>query len=887
MNRPILVTKLHIPQQRAELVSRPRLIERMNEGMHHKLTLISAPAGFGKTTLVSEWSAACEQTSIWLSLDEGDNDPVRFLSYLVAALQTIVADIGEGALSMLHASQSPAIDLILTELLNEIAAVPNDFSLILDDYHLIDAKNIDESLAFLVEYMPPQMHLIITTREDPDIPLARLRVQGQLTELRSADLRFTRAEAARFLNKVMNLNLSETNIDALEARTEGWIAGLQLASLALQGTILLEGQKGTSRFIKAFTGSHHFVLDYLVEEVLGRQSESVQSFLLRTSILDRMCGSLCDAVVMDPSAFGQGTLEYLERSNLFLVPLDNERRWYRYHHLFSELLRQQLFQSATSSPEGAELEIAKYHRRASQWYEDNGFDIDAFHHATVAEDITRAERLIEGKGVPLYFRGALTPILQWLDSLPASTMNEKPSLWTTYAAVLMGTGKTKNIERILESAENAIQKFNQDEKTRDIIGRIASSRAMLALMRNQFGDIISHSLRALDYLSLDNVPYRTATICKLGIAYQIQGNRNEAKKLLTEAIAISLASGDVTTNITASLGLGIQQAEENLLYQAAQTYSRAIQLATGLPFAGITVAYLGLARIYYQWNDMDTSQMYCQQGFRIAQQIENSDWFVLCQLVLARIKLAQNNINETVGILEEANRSVLQLGFDHLFPELVEERVMVLLRQGNLTAAVLLAQTHGSSFTKARVYLAQGDTIAALAELEPRYLQVEKEHREDEQLKIMVLLAIVLYAHDEKDKALKLLGEALALAEPGGIIRAFVDEGLLMAELLIEAAALGIMPHYINKILSVYGKGAKKIIGNIHQSSSQLLNEQLSHREMEILHLVASGLSNREIGEKLYLALDTVKGHNRRLFEKLQVKSRTEAISRARELGLI
>ena len=394
MPAPILATKLYIPPPRPKVVLRPRLIERLNEGLSagRKLTLISASAGFGKTTLVSEWVAGCGRPVAWLSLDEGDNDPTRFLTYLVAALQTIAANIGAGVLAVLQSPQPPPTESILTALLNEITTIPDNFVLVLDDYHVIDSKPVDEALTFLLEHLPPQMHLVIATREDPHLPLARLRARGQLTELRAADLRFTPAEAAEFLNQVMGLNLSAEDIAALETRTEGWIAGLQLAALSMQG------HQDAASFIKSFTGSHRFVLDYLVEEVLQQQSESVQTFLLRTSILDRLCGPLCDAVLLDPSASGQETLEYLEHANLFIVPLDNERRWYRYHHLFAELLRQRLHQSTASSAGNEEKVVAELHSRASRWYEDNGLEIEAFQHAAAANDVERAERLIGRQG---------------------------------------------------------------------------------------------------------------------------------------------------------------------------------------------------------------------------------------------------------------------------------------------------------------------------------------------------------------------------------------------------------------------------------------------------------------------------------------------------------
>src|SRR4028118_1536532 len=362
MSSPILTTKLYVPPPRPEAVPPPRLIERLNEGLHRKLTLVSAPAGFGKTTLLGEWLAGGERPAAWLSLDEGDNDPTRFLSYLVAALQTIAPNIGEGVLGALQSPQPPSTESILTALLNEITAVSDDLVLVLDDYHVIDARAVDDALTFLIEHLPPQVHLVIATREDPHLPLARLRARGQLTELRAADLRFTPSEAGEFLKGVMSLSLSEEDIAALETRTEGWIAGLQLAAISMQG------QKDATSFIKSFTGSHHFVLDYLVEEVLQQQSEKVQTFLLRTSILDHLCGTLCDAVLLDPSASGQETLEYIERANLFLVPLDNERRGCRYHHLFADLLRQRLLQGAASSAG----DVSDLHRRASEWYEEHG-----------------------------------------------------------------------------------------------------------------------------------------------------------------------------------------------------------------------------------------------------------------------------------------------------------------------------------------------------------------------------------------------------------------------------------------------------------------------------------------------------------------------------------
>ncbi len=412
MPTPILATKLYLPPPRTKVILRPRLIDRLNEGLQGKLTLISAPAGFGKTTLVSEWITVCDRPAAWLSLDEGDNDLPRFLTYFVAALQTLAAHIGEGVLSALQSPQPPPTETLLTALLNEMSTLPDNFILVLDDYHLLDAQPIDNALTFLIEHLPPRMHLVITTRENPNIPLARLRARGHLTELRVSDLRFTPAEAAEFLNQAMGLKLSSEDITALDRRTEGWIAGLQLAAISMQG------HQDTTSFIQSFTGSHHFVLDYLLEEVLHQQSESVQTFLLHTSILDRLCGPLCDAVLLKPSASGQTTLEYIERANLFIVPLDSERHWFRYHHLFADLLRQRLLQRIATSTGGEVGDVTELHRRASVWYEDNGLPVDAIRHALAAKDFAHVAGLLELAWPTMDGRFQSALWLSWAKTLP-------------------------------------------------------------------------------------------------------------------------------------------------------------------------------------------------------------------------------------------------------------------------------------------------------------------------------------------------------------------------------------------------------------------------------------------------------------------------------------
>ena len=708
MPTPILITKLYIPPPRPKVILRPRLIERLNDGLHRKLTLISAPAGFGKTTLVSEWVVGCERQVAWLSLDEGDNDPTRFLTYLVTALQTIAANLGQGVLGAIQSPQPPPIESILIALLNEITSIANNFILVLDDYHVIDSKPIDDALSFLLERLPPQAHLVITTREDPRLPVARLRVRQQLTEMRVADLRFTPSEAAGFLNQVMGLNLSTEDITALETRTEGWIAGLQLAAISLQG------HQDATGFIKSFTGNHHFVLDYLIEEVLHRQSESVQTFLLRTSILDRMCGSLCDAVLLDAAASGQETLAYLERANLFIVPLDNERRWYRYHHLFADLLRQRLYHSATAG------ELNALHTRASLWYEDNGVDAEAFHHAVASHDIDHAARLVEGDGMPLPFRGVVMPVLTWLMSLSPTALNARPALWVIYASTLLFAGQLAGVEQKAQAAEAALQGVELDDKTRDLIGHIASIRATLAVTRHDAQAIMSQSLRALEYLHPNNLPVRTATTWTLAHAHHIQGDLIAARHAYTEALTISQMIGHRIISLMATIGLGNIQEAENQLDLAVESYQHALQLAGEPPQSAACEAHLGLARIFLGRNDLDAAQRHGSLALQLAQQLVTTDRAAVCEVFLAHLKQAR------------------------------------------------------------------------------------------------------------------------------------------------EKATDGFLP-----------------------SMSESLIEALSQRELEVLQLIAQGLSNHEISERLFLALSTVKGHNQKIFDKLHVQRRTEAIARARELSLL
>jgi LuxR family maltose regulon positive regulatory protein len=875
---PILATKLYIPPSRRRVVVRPRLVERLNEGLAagNKLTLVSAPAGFGKTALVAQWVAGCGRPAAWLSLDEGDSDLSRFLTYLIAALQTVAPEIGEGVLTVLQSPQPPPLESTLTALLNDITTIPSDVVLVLDDYHVLDARPVDDALAFLVEHLPPQLHLVIATREDPALPLARLRARGQMTELRGADLRFIADETAEFVNQVMDLDLSVDQMAALETQTEGWIAGLQLAAISLQGRADVGG------FIASFAGSHHFVLDYLLEEVLQRQPDSVQAFLLRTSILDRLCGPLCDAVLGDASASSRETLEFLDRANLFMVPLDDERRWYRYHHLFADLLRQRRQQIAVSSGS-----VEEDHLRASEWFEAEDLELEAFQHAAAGNDIERAERLIEGRGMPLYFRGALVPILHWLGSLPTTVLDTRPSLWVTYAQALLSSGQNTGIEPKLQAAERALQDARTDDRTRDLVGRIASVRAFLVWSPHQVETIIAQSRRALEYLDPDNLPFRTAAALNLGHAYVLLGDRSGARQALAEVTAISAASGNTIYEILGSIGLGFIQETDNQLDLAVETYRHAVELAAGLPFPFVCEAHLGLARVLYQWNDLDAARQHGEQSLQLARQIADTDRPVACEVLLARLALARGDAAGATAILAEADQAARQHDFVLQVPEVAAARVLAFLRQGDVAAAASVAQAHELPLSQARVHLAQGDPSAALAVLEPYRRRMAEKAWADQELMALVLLAVAFDARGERAKAVELLDEALTLAELGGFIRIFVDEGAPMARLLYEALSHGVHPGYVRQLLAAYPVDGTDEDAPPTPAAGTRLAEPLSARELEVLPLIADGLTNQEIAVRLYLSLHTVKAHARNIYAKLGVSSRTQAVAKGRALGLL
>jgi LuxR family transcriptional regulator, maltose regulon positive regulatory protein len=902
---PVLTTKLHIPLSRSKVVMRPQLVARLNEGLYQsqgfgrKLTLVCAPAGFGKTSLITEWLATYQYPVAWLSLDDGDGEIRQFLAYLIAALQVLEKDIGADVLGMLESSQLPPAESLLTSLLNEIAVLQHDFMLVLDDYHTVDSKPIDRALAYLLDHLPPQMHLVITTREDPSLPLARFRARGQLTELRAADLRFSPGEAAEFLNQVMALDLSADQLAILESRTEGWVAGLQLAALSMQGNQDIPG------FIQSFTGAHQFVLDYLLEEVLQRQTENIQTFLLQTSILDRLCGPLCDAVLSDTAGSGQKTLEYLHHSNLFVTLLDHERRWYRYHQLFSDLLCQRLGQNLSTE------EIAGLHLRASEWYERNGDVYQAFQHALAAQDFSRAAGIAEmaWQGMNESFQNAAW--LGWVHQLPEESIRLRPVLCTQMAWSFMDAGEVNASESRLQVAERLLNGPSEkivvveESQFRALRARIAFARAYNALAVGNGSDALEHAEKALQLTPDEDQYLRAQTKAILTSAHWANGKLDAAYSSMSEWIQNAQRAGNIIFAIASAHGAAEILIAQGRLQEAVRTYEQSLQLAStaGREAQRFTANHhLGLAMLYLEMGNNELAAQYLQTGLELGLHCTQPDWPYHKCIVQARWKEYERDLHTAVDLLEEARRVYIRTLMPDAHPaEAWKARVYLKLER--LSHAQNWAQEHRltvdddlsymhefAHLTLARVLLAAYQRNRAEADVRDvlhllgRLLKAaEAGKRTGSIIEVSLLQALAHHARGNKAQALVSLKRAVTLAEPEGYVRIFVDEGQVTTELLTDLSEVEGLKEYIRKLLSAFGEQSDAHV----PTPSQPLIDPLSDRELEVLRLVAQGLSNDKIGKRLYLSVNTVKGHNLRIFGKLQVKSRTEAVARARELGLL
>jgi LuxR family transcriptional regulator, maltose regulon positive regulatory protein len=899
---PLISTKLRVPQARPKLVARPRLTERLNPESGRRLTLITAPAGFGKTTLLGEWMAgrSDERSVAWASLDEADNDPARFLSYLVAALRTIEDGFGEGILSSLRAPGSPPVEASTGALINELADIPANLAIVLDDYHLIDSDHVHGIVAFLLERLPSNVHLVISSRIDPPLPLARLRARGQITEINAADLSFTREEAVSFLKDTMGLNLSDEDVAALEERTEGWIAGLQLAALSMRDREDIPG------FVRAFSGSHRDVLDFLAEEVLERQSERVRSFLLETSILERLTGELCDAVT--DRDHGQEMLETLERENLFVVALDDERRWYRYHHLFADVLRDRLEQERSE-------EVKELHLRAASWCERNGWASAAVEHALAAGDVEWAARLVEHNTQSLFQRSEGATVNRWLTALPAGLIRSRPRLSLARAIWALISGRVDEIEPLLTDAERAFATADHahepsvDEAARglaNVPGTVAMLRAELARQRGDVEHTIQFAQLARIQADEGDRYLHFFSSWNLAVAKQMQGRLGEAEDALAALAADPWASGRhryfaVRTYYT----LGQVQRAQGRLSAALQTCRQGLELAAeagrpALPAAG--VAHVGIAEVSYERNELDVALDQAMRGVALSRQLGYAQWLVTGLTALGRIREALGDQTGALDAIGEAERLVPSTVVDIFFPVAVQ-RARLLLAQGKVEDTARWCTERGlgvedepsyrrerEHLVLARVLLAQGKVDQALRLLRWHLEEAQAQGRRGSEIEILMLQALALWERDAKERAVSTLTQALTLAEPEGYVRTFVDEGpemaLLVSEVL-EAQQRGqlhppVPAHYLRKLLTALEQAASSATPPTAE-----LPEPLSERELEVLILIEAGKSNRRIAQELFVTAGTVKTHIRSIYRKLDAHSRTQALVRARELNLL
>ena len=930
MSTPLLATKLYIPPVRPERVPRPRLLERLEAGLDRKLTLISAPAGFGKTTLIGECAARCGHPVAWVSLDKGDNEPVQFWTYVVAALQTIPqikgTELGQPVLAIFRSSQPPPMETLLSGLINQLVEITKPFVLVLDDLHEITNPQINDALALLLENQPPQMHLVISSRSDPPWPLARWRASGQVIELRTDDLRFTPAEAATFLNDVMGLDLSADDVAALDARTEGWIAGLQLAALALQGTHSRQGRDAGS-FLKAFSGSHRFILDYLVEEVLDRQTAGIQEFLLQTSILERLTAPLCDAVRCgtssnrrDPASSnrrgsrGEGSqaiLERLERANLFLVPLDDERRWYRYHHLFADLLRSRLEQDHHEH-------VSTLHRRASAWCEKQGLISEAVGHALAAGDVERVEHMARQNVLATMDQGELTTFVGLIDALPDEVVISRPWLCIAHAWALVFAGQLDAVELRLKSTETTLDRFGDAGRAdghalstvegRHIKGHIAAIRAYAAALRGDMPRSAELTHEALEHLPEEDLAVRGLSAGLLGSVLRWSGDLVAAAQSLERAMAITQAAGDSRTVVEALCSLAAVQLAQGQLHKTVATCRDAQRLADehgrrgGQRLPIVTSGYNLMSQVLREWNDLDGALRRAREGIELSEQWGWPEGLALGYRRRARALQAIGDPEGAHRAIEQARQAASGLS-PWFGAHMAAHQARLWLAQGNLTAASHWAQESGlragdepdyqstddySAF--ARVLIAQGRLDEASGLLTRLAEMTGAAGAMSYLIETLVLQALTLQAQGQDDQALTALERALTLAEPEGYVRTFIDEGPQMGRLLRRAVVQGITVDYAGKLLAALEKEATKAAApppDLSGGALPPLLEPLSPRETEVLRLLTTHLSHAEMAEELVVSVNTVRSHVKNIYGKLDVHSRMEAVERARELGLL
>ena len=905
MAGPLLETKLHVPRRRRGLVARPRLNDLLSRRELPPLVLVSAPAGFGKTTLLTEWLAAARADGAlvaWLSLDQRDDDPATFWTYLVSAVRTAVPEVGAAALALLQLPQW-STDAVLATLLNELQTVQDDLVLVLDDYHVIEMGDVHDGVTFLLDHLPPQIHLAIATRADPPLPLARLRVRGELVEVRAADLRFAPDEAAAYLGDVMGLTLTAREIAALEGRTEGWIAALQLAALSMQG------RDDVTAFIAGFAGDDRFVVDYLVEEVLQRQPEQVRSFLLQTSVLSRLTGPLCDAVTGQDG--GRAMLEALERGNLFLVPLDDRRQWYRYHHLFGDVLRARLLDE---DPE----RVPALNVRASSWYERNGDRSEAIHHALAAEDFERVADLVEPV-IPAMGQGRQEGILRrWMEALPDELFRVRPVLNAGYVGALMSTGDVRGVEPRLRDVERWLDPSPEGgrgagglsgdmvvvdgDAFRRLPGQIAMYRAGLALVGGDVAGTLTQARRALDLAEPDDHLGRGGPACLLGLAYWRTGDLDAAHRWYADGMASLDRGGHRSDVVGGAVTLADIRIAQGRLRDAMSYYEQGLRVATAQPSAvlrGAADMHVGMAEVLRERNDLGSARRHLSISYELGEHNGLPKNRYRWRVAMARLHQLDGNSAGALDLLAQAE-DVYDTDFSPDVQPIPAIRARLSLSQGRIDAARAWVREQGLAVddelsylrefqhvTFARVLLAENAAAGLRPGLDGATKLLERLLRAAEDggrtgtvIEVLALQALAHQAGGDRPAALASLHRALTLAEPEGYVRIFVDEGPPMAALLQAMGEQGSAPADVRRLLDAFDMPEDT---RLHQG----LIDPLSPRELDVLRLLGTQLDGPDIARHLFVSLNTVRTHTKNIYAKLGVNNRRAAVHRAKELDLI
>jgi len=885
VNNRLLATKFHIPPWRTNGVPRSRLVNRITTGLveKRKLTLISAPAGYGKTTVLIDWihTFGKDLNVVWISLDEGDNDPLRFLDYFISAFRFIGESIGQSAQILSSLPQHPPLQVILDELLNDLATLESQVVLVLDDYHTISNPHIHEALEYFIEHQPTQLHLAIITREDPPLPLPRMRSRGQMTEIRAYDLRFTLDEASVFFNQSMHLDLAVETISKLETRTEGWAVGLQLAALALQNL------PNPYEFIQTFHGTHRYVLDYLAEEVLRQQNEEIRNFLFQTAVLEKFNASLCNAITGRSDS--HDLLLQIEQINLFIIPLDNERIWYRYHHLFADFLKTGL----------TKIEQAQLLVKASQWYEENDLVIEAVKHSFLSKNIEMTANVIERviQKASAWSGGEITTLVGWLDALPSQLFESKPALCLHASRAWYIAGRINLSEKSLDLADQFLKECStSDLQTKTLLGIAAERRAALAIIHGDLTFAIERANYALDQLPEKNLYDRARAIAMIGLAYGLKGDLEQASRFLIKASDLSHTVGVSYTIMATRCEAALMQITQGKLHLATQTIQKATQLAGEKQIPTFGFKWYVLAEIALEQNDLASAEKLLMDGINISKQGVLIDDLRLELMTFAHLKKSTGDFTAALSAIEQAHSICQSLEIPRFVTLSNAHRVRIQLANGMTELANKWAQeyqdlrnSHPVEYTReyeditlARVFFVNGDNDKALELLTPLYEQAKVEGRFRTCIEVAILLSLINVAKVKTDLAIQWLSNAVKLAEPEGFLRLFLNEGTFISELLPKVRQAA--PRFVDKLLQAFS------LQNTNQKTIFPANDKLisplSEQELRVLKLIVLGKSNQEIAEELFISIGTAKWHVHNILQKLGVNNRPQAIALAREMDI-